>query len=236
MTRGIADAHTQSHAGSGGRGGPTRRPREARVVTPRAGPCAGDRRRVFEAEVDRLMDRLYGTALRLARNRADAEDAVADALVKAWAGFDGLQDLQSFEKWIFRILVNTFISEQRRRRSRPVEERIDGDEELDRFSLFETVHQPFLLWWSNPEQQLLDRLLREDIEHALEALPEEFRVVVIMVEVSGFSYAEAAATLEIPIGTVRSRLSRGRAALQRALWRQASQLGIAVADVHGVVR
>lgn len=190
------------------------------------------RRRFFEAEVERLMDRLYGTALRLTRDSADAEDLVAEALARAWNKLDSLQDPQSFEKWVFRILVNTFISERRRLAGR-LEETVDSEATLERFSLFEQVHQPFLLWWGNPEQQLLDKLLREDIERALDSLPEGFRLVVIMVEVWGFSYDEAAETLEVPVGTVRSRLSRGRALLQKALWRQAGQAGIAAAGAKG---
>jgi RNA polymerase sigma-70 factor, ECF subfamily len=106
-------------------------------------------RQFFEAEVERLLDRLYGTALRLARNEADAEDLVAEALSKAWARLDSLHDRQSFEKWVFRILVNTYISSLRRRQARP-EESFDDEDALDRFSLFEKVHQPFLLWWGNP--------------------------------------------------------------------------------------
>lgn len=182
------------------------------------------KKRFFADEVDRLMDRLYGTALRLTRNGSDAEDLVAEALTRAWSKLDTLADPQSFEKWVFRILVNTFIDEQRRRRARPVEEAPEGDTEA--FSLFDRLHQPFLLWWGNPEQRLLDKLLREDIEEALDGLPEEYRVVVVAVEIWGFSYAEAAEMLDIPVGTVRSRLNRGRSMLQRALWRQAGQMGI----------
>jgi RNA polymerase sigma-70 factor, ECF subfamily len=184
-------------------------------------------RQVFAAEVERLIDRLYGTALSMTRHGADAEDLVAEALAKAWANLDSLQDRQSFEKWVFRILVNTIISDRRRRKTRPVEESADSGEGPDEFSLFEKVHQPFLLWWGNPEQQLLDKLLRQDIEHALRSLPEAYRLAVILVEDQGFSYAEAAEALDVPVGTVRSRLSRGRTLLQRALWRQASQMGIA---------
>lgn len=194
-----------------------------------------ERRRFFEAEVERVTDRLYGTALRLTRNAADAEDLVADALTKAWSNLDSLQDLRCLEKWLFRILVNTLISDRRRRNARPVEEGACGQDHPGEFSLFERVHQPFLLWWGNPEQQLLDKLLREDIERALDSLPEAFRIVVIMVEVQGFTYAEAAEALDVPVGTVRSRLSRGRAILQSALWHQASQMGIAVGGSGGVV-
>lgn len=199
----------------------------------RESSATGCPKAAFAAEVDRLLDRLYGTALRMTRNRDDAEDLVAEALTKAWARFDTLQDRRSFEKWVFRILVNTYISGLRRQKARPEEQGVEDDDALDRFSLFEQVHQPFLLWWGNPEQQLLDKLLREDIERALDALPDGFRMVVIMVEVWGLSYAEAAETLNVPVGTVRSRLNRGRALLQRALWRQASQLGIAAAPSGG---
>jgi RNA polymerase sigma-70 factor (ECF subfamily) len=194
------------------------------------------RRHFFEAEVERLMDRLYGAALRLTRNGPDAEDVVAEALARAWSKLDGLQDLQSFEKWVFKILINTFISERRRRLARPADESPDCEDVLDHFSLFEKVHKPFLLWWGNPEQQLLDKFLRADIERAVDDLQEEFRVVVIMVEVWGLSYAEVAETLEVPVGTVRSRLSRGRAVLQRALWSQASQFGITGTKQGGASR
>jgi RNA polymerase sigma-70 factor, ECF subfamily len=196
-------------------------------------PCSDDaaRRQLFEAEIERLMDRLYGTALRLTRDRTDAEDLVAEALAKAWAHLASLQDLQCFEKWVFRILVNTFIGDRRRQAKTPCD--LSPGWEDDGFSLFERLHQPFLLWWGNPEQQLLDKLRREDIERALDALPEVFRIVVVMVEAQGFSYAEVAETLNVPVGTVRSRLSRGRSLLQASLWRQARQLGIAVGGSGG---
>jgi RNA polymerase sigma-70 factor (ECF subfamily) len=201
----------------------------------RSGSDGDQRRRFFEAEVERLLDRLYGTAARLTRHGADAEDLVAEALTRAWARLDELRDLQSLEKWLFRILFTTFISLRRRQQARPAEDSMDSVDDEAEFSLFETLHQPFLLWWSNPEQLLLDKLLREDIRQALDTLPADFRLVVVMVEISGFSYAEAADALDVPVGTVRSRLSRGRALLQRALWRQASQLGIAAAAARGDV-
>lgn len=200
------------------------------MITQGSTGSQGDRRRqLFEAEVERLIDRLYGMAVKLMRNGVEAEDLVAEALTKAWIGLDSLKDPQAFEKWVFRILVNTFISDRRRRQARPVEELAEDEGEADGFSLFEKTHQPFLLWWGNPEQQLLDKLLREDIEQALCSLPESFRLVVILVDVHGFSYAEAAEALGVPVGTIRSRMNRGRSLLQRALWRQASHLGIAAA-------
>ncbi|WP_274424597.1 sigma-70 family RNA polymerase sigma factor [Chelativorans sp. YIM 93263] len=193
-------------------------------------------REFFEVQAERLMDRLYGTALRLTREQADAEDLVAETFAKAWARLESLEDRQSFEKWIFRILVNTFISAQRREKARPKEVLAEEDAPPGEFSLFEKMHQPFLLWWGNPEQRLLDKLLREDIESALDTLPETFRLVIVMVEFWGFSYAEAADTLGLPVGTVRSRLSRGRSLMQHALWEQACQLGIAAGPEKGAAK
>lgn len=180
---------------------------------------------MFKAEVERLMDRLYGTAVRLTRNGADAEDLVAESLTKAWSRLDDLEDLQAFEKWIFRILTNTFVSSRRGPRETPATE-LEGEEETDGTSLFDRLHEPFLLWWGNPEQRLLDRLLCEDVSRALDGLPDPYRLVVVLVDVEEFTYAEAAETLSIPVGTVRSRLSRGRKLLQDAIWHRARQLGL----------
>ena len=99
------------------------------------------------------------------------------------------------------------------------------------FSLFEKMHQPFLLWWSNPELELLNKLLRQDIEAAIDAIPAEFRAVLVLVELNGQSYAEAAEALGLPVGTVRSRLARARSRLQRALWEQARDAGLRKARV-----
>jgi RNA polymerase sigma-70 factor (ECF subfamily) len=88
------------------------------------------------------------------------------------------------------------------------------------------MHQPFLLWWSNPEQELISKMLREDIETAIDTIPTAFRTVLIMVEINGQTYAEAAEVLGLPIGTVRSRLSRARCLLQKVLWQQAQEAGL----------
>lgn len=179
----------------------------------------------FRAEIERLMDSLYGTALRLTRNPVDAEDLVAETVMKGWAHFGQLADRRCFHKWVMRILANTFISNQRRTRLESFEA-LDIDDEDCQFSLFEKMHQPFLLWWSNPEQELVNKMLRQDIEAAIDAMPTVFRTVLVMIEVNGQSYAETAETLGLPMGTVRSRLSRARCLLQRALWRQAEEAGL----------
>ena len=188
------------------------------------------RRRFFESEVQRLLDRLFGCALRLTRNRTDAEDLVGETVAKAWASLAELRDLCTLEAWIRRILANTFISQWRHRRTQAeVAVDAEADDTLDageNFSLFERLHQPFLLWWSTPEEMLATKVLREHLERALDALPDVFRIAIVLVEVEGNSYPEAAELLGVPIGTVRSRLSRARALLQRALWEQARDVGL----------
>jgi RNA polymerase sigma-70 factor (ECF subfamily) len=189
-------------------------------------------REFFAAEVERFADRLYGTALRLTRNADDAEELVAESVAKAWAKFAELRDRQCFEAWIQRILANTFLSDWRHRRACP-EVALEVETEDDEpFSLFEKLHQPFLLWWTDPAESAAARLLREDIERALDALPDAFRIAVVLVDVQGHSYAEAAELLGVPIGTVRSRLARARAALQRALWQHACDAGLVDSKVN----
>lgn len=185
-------------------------------------------RGVFETQVRALLPRLLGVARRLTHNDADAEDLVAESVVRAWRGLDGLHSEQAFRGWLFSILHNTFVSEYRRRCARPRLEALDWDEDAEEppFSLFEQMHQPFLLWFSNPEQQFLDKLLREDLERALGSLPEHHRIVVVLADLEEFNYAEIAQTLGIPVGTVRSRLARARGALQKRLWHQAQAYGL----------
>jgi RNA polymerase sigma-70 factor (ECF subfamily) len=176
-----------------------------------------------------LLPELYGTARRLARNAADAEDLVAETVARAWEHRGSLRDRTTFRGWVFRILTNTYLGTIRAARARPAMEPLSTavEETGESFSLFERLHQPFLLWWGNPEQEFLNKLLREDFERALEGLPENFRVVVVLADVEEMSYAEIAESLGVPLGTVRSRLARGRSLLQRALWEHAVDAGLA---------
>ena len=184
-----------------------------------------DDRRWFGARIEELLPELLGTSVRLCGDRADAEDLVASAVEKAWDSLPQLRNRSAFRGWVFRILNNTFVSHCRSARSRPPHEPIDAEGE-ESFSLFERLHQPILLWWGNPELDFLNALLQEDVSRAIDGLPPEFRPVVVMVDVQGLTYREVAEVLDIPIGTVRSRLARGRSLLQKALWEHAIEAGL----------
>ena len=183
---------------------------------------SADDRTWFEEATLAALPELLGLARRLARNREDAEDLAAEAVTRAWLHRATLRDRERFCGWISRILTNLYLTQRRSEAIHP-HESLGGE---DDFSLFERLHQPFLLWWSTPEQEFLDRLLREALVRAIEALPEPFRIVVALADVQGFSYGEIAESLAVPIGTVRSRLARGRALLQRALWEHACDSGL----------
>lgn len=178
----------------------------------------------FADQVDGLLPELYGAAVRLCRDRTDAEDLVAEAVCSAWEALPSLEDRGAFRAWVFRILNNTFVSSCRTASSKAEHEPFDTTE--DDFSLFERLHQPILLWYGNPEQDFLNRLLRSDLERAIDGLPAPFREVVVLVEIQGLRYREVAELLELPIGTVRSRLARGRSRLQAALWDHALEEGL----------
>jgi RNA polymerase sigma-70 factor, ECF subfamily len=189
-----------------------------------AAPRAADRT-WFAEEVKTLLPELYGAALRLCRDRVDAEDLVAESLTKAWQKLSSLQRREAFRGWLFRILTNTYISQYRARDRGPAVESYADD-----FSLFERLHQPILLWWGNPEQDFLTGLLREDLTRALDRLPDPFHTVVVLVDVRGMAYREVAEALDVPMGTVRSRLARGRSLLQHELWENARDAGLRSTD------
>lgn len=177
----------------------------------------------FAEQIDDLLPDLYGAAVRLCRDRTEGEDLVAEAVEKAWRALPSLRERSAFRGWVFRILNNAFLSQRRSLRSKVEQEPLDTTSE---FSLFERLHQPILLWWGNPETQFINRLLREDLERAIDALPDQYRVVVVLVEIQGLAYREVADLLDIPVGTVRSRLARGRSQLQEALWEHATEQGL----------
>lgn len=181
----------------------------------------------FEDRVVDLLPDLLSAARCMADRRVDAEDVVADAVARAWERRDDLRELSAFRGWIFRILRNCYLQRRRRRKREPREVPLpDASEEETSFSIFERLHQPFLLWWDNPEERFFDDLLKEDLQRAVDELPEHYRCVLMLVDVQGLSYAEVAEFLDLPVGTVRSRLSRARSRLQETLWNHAVDAGL----------
>lgn len=191
-----------------------------------------DIRQFFSQGIEECTDALYGAALRLTRNATDAEDLVAEAVAKAWSSIGALADRERFRPWIFRILRNHFISDYRKSSTRPelmsFEERFVGDGDGDVVSLLNEQPDDFLKWWADPEKELSNKLLGEQIMSAIDELPEAFRVTILLVNVEGLGYDEAAELLGVPPGTVRSRMKRGRTLLQKALWEQARDAGLAI--------
>lgn len=189
---------------------------------------SSDNRDYFVEHIESCLDRLFGAAMRLTRNHSDAEDLVAEAVTRGLDKIDSLKDRDRFVHWLLRIMTNCFISEYRKAEKRTPHESYT-EEPLDDetpFSLFERLHQPFLLWWGTPEQDFLNNTLSADISAALDKLPTNYRVAVLLSDVEGMSYQEISQALEVPVGTVRSRLARGRGLLQKTLWQHAQERGV----------
>ena len=185
----------------------------------------------FSQMVKVEMDALYGVALRLTGNSANAEDLVAETVIKAWSCIDRLEDRSKWRSWVFRILRNEFISNYRKQSIRPVETSYDeqpGGEADSITSLLMEQPDEFLNWWACPEREYINGLLGDQIRVAISQLPDVFRMTIILINVEGLSYDETAIVLGVPRGTVRSRMKRGRTLLQKALWAQALEAGITV--------
>src|SRR4051812_46284695 len=168
------------------------------------------------------LDPLYSAALRLTKNERDAEDLVQDTCMRAYRFFDKFERGTNIRAWLFKILTNTFINRYRRN----VKERnlVEGSER-------DAVHERFISreateYAANPEQFFFDRLLSDDVLRAVDGLPIDFRLVVILADLQEFSYKEIAEILECPLGTVMSRLYRGRRLLQKALAGYAAASGV----------
>ena len=186
----------------------------------------------FSRVAGECMDSLYGLALRLTRNTANAEDLVAETVARAWSAVGNLEDRKRFRPWLFRILHNCYISDYRKKLVRPVEfsyDDISNDgEEDDLTDLLLSQGDDFLAWWGNPEREFANKLLCDDILSAIAMLPDAFRIAILLVTVEGLSYDEAAEVLEVPPGTIRSRMKRGRTLLQKALWQHAVEAGLVI--------
>ncbi|MCQ3802835.1 MAG: sigma-70 family RNA polymerase sigma factor [bacterium] len=186
----------------------------------------------FEQDVTDLVPQLYGMGLRLARNRPDAEDLVQETLLKAYRSYHTFKEGTNLRAWLFRILTNTFINEYRRRSRRPRETELDDGGEVTPYG--SNAHNQVRSWARAPEDQLIEQIFESDILEAIENLPVIYRIPVLLADVEGLSYKEIAQTLDVPMGTVMSRLHRGRNALRKALWEYASKRGLTPTEVPHV--
>ena len=167
---------------------------------------------------------LFSTAMRMTRNRSDAEDLVQETFIKAWRSFTTYQQGTNLRAWLFRIMTNTYINKYNAQQRKPTETELDDVEELFLYKRLGAVDQSQLS--QSAEDQMLSLFTDDEVKKALEELPDQFRIPVLMSDVEGFSYKEIAEILEIPLGTVMSRLHRGRKAMQKMLYEYAKERGL----------
>jgi RNA polymerase sigma-70 factor (ECF subfamily) len=178
----------------------------------------------FAEQATPYLDQLYAAAMRMTRNPADAEDLVQETFIRAYRGFGGFQDGTNLRAWLYRILTNTFINTYRAKQRRPQETDLGDMEDLYLYRRIGQVNPASV----SAEDQLLDLFTDDEVKAALEELPEAFRLPVLLADVEEFSYKEIAEMLDIPIGTVMSRLHRGRKAMHKRLFDFAQARGLVV--------
>jgi RNA polymerase sigma-70 factor (ECF subfamily) len=170
-------------------------------------------REKFTNDAMQYAPQLFSTALRMTRNRADAEDLVQETFIKAWRSYATFQEGTNLRAWLFRIMTNTFINKYNAQQRRPQETEMDEVEELFLFRRLGAFDQSKMT--QSAEDQLLELFTDDEVKNALEELPDMFRLPVLLSDVDGFSYKEIAEMLDVPIGTVMSRLHRGRKMMQK---------------------
>ena len=180
----------------------------------------------FTSDAMQYAPQLFSTALRMTRNRIDAEDLVQETYIKGWRSFHTFQEGTNLRAWLFRIMTNTYINKYNAQKRKGTEVELDDVEELFLYKRLGSIDQSQLS--SSAEDQMLELFTDEEVKNALESLPEDFRIPVLLSDVDGFSYKEIAEMLEIPIGTVMSRLHRGRKAMQKMLYEYARDKGLIV--------
>lgn len=182
-----------------------------------------EERQRFQVEALPLLDSLYAGALRMTRNPPDAEDLVQETMLRAYRSFDRFEAGTNLKAWLFRIMTNAYINVYRKRQREP---RKVSSDELEDFDLYQELKTHDPQWEFTPENIVLSGLVDSDIIEAIDDLPEQFRLAVVLSDIEGFSYAEMAEIMDVPLGTVMSRLHRGRKALQKRLWEIARDRGI----------
>src|SRR6202171_3947126 len=161
------------------------------------------------------MSALYSAALRMTRNPSDAEDLVQETYLRAYRGFGGFREGTNLKAWLYRILTNTFINQYRAKKRRPDQVDLDDVEDFYIFRRLGGLEAADAE--RTAETEALEAMPDDEVKQALESIPEQFRMAVILADIEGFSYKEIAEILDVPIGTVMSRIHRGRRALQKAL-------------------
>lgn len=182
----------------------------------------------FAEQAMPFMGQLYSAAVRMTRNAADAEDLVQETFLRGYRGFKGFEQGSNLRAWLYRILTNTFINQYRSRQRRPEETDMGEHEDLFLFRRLGGLEAARA--GRSAEDELMDFFTDGTVKDALDDLPENFRIPVLLADVDGFSYKEIAEMLDIPIGTVMSRLHRGRKALQKRLYDYASTRGMVSAS------
>ena len=183
----------------------------------------------FTADAMQYAPQLFSTALRMTRNRSDAEDLVQETYVKGWRSFRTFQEDTNLRAWLFRIMTNTYINKYNAAKRKGTEVELDDVEELFLYKRLGSIDQSKLS--SSAEDQMLNLFTDDEVKNALESLPEDFRIPVLLSDVDGFSYKEIAEMLEIPMGTVMSRLHRGRKIMQKMLYEYARERGLIIEPV-----
>jgi RNA polymerase sigma-70 factor (ECF subfamily) len=199
---------------------PAPQPRPDAVPTPRAETLAAD----FDVLLRDVLGPVFGTALRMTGNRQDAEDLVQEAALAAYRGFATFQPGTNFKAWFFRIMMNCYLTS--RRRARPETSMEDLEDSHAAYFFMRTAEAGLHAQFDDPAGATIGQMAQEDVARALAALPEEFRVVCTLYFMEDLAYQEIADILGLPVGTVRSRLHRGRKMLQKRLWKVAEDQGI----------
>jgi RNA polymerase sigma-70 factor (ECF subfamily) len=179
-----------------------------------------DKRKAFEVEALPHMDALYRTALRMLKNQSDAEDLVQEAFAKAYRFWDKFEPGSNCRAWLFKIMTNIFINDYRSKSRSPVSVNVDEIDDYYLYKQMESLDQD-----GDPEQTLFSKIFDDDVKKAIEELPDDFKMVVILSFLEGFSYQEIAEITDLQLGTVKSRLHRGRKLLQKKLYEYAIKNG-----------
>ena len=188
-------------------------------------PSVEDRKKEFSDTAFPYMDEMYAGAMRMTRNPQAAEDLVSEVFTKAWKSFHQFEKGTNMRAWLYRILTNTYINIYRKRTRQGIPVNIDQYESPEEFNFYHKVAKEALHDDEDPAQAVLAKFAEEDIVRAMDKLPDGFREAVILSDLQGLSYEEISKSLDVPLGTVRSRLNRGRKQLQKALWDEAVQSG-----------